>query len=248
MKAITFLLIFMGSLNLTFGQSSAIDVIKKVNDTYAQSKSFQIITRYDYFANYTTLEVKETKEGILKKDGKQVYNKVGDLERLETKKLKIIANNEEKLLVVQPNQDIEAQSGYIMDMELEKILAQAKDIRLEDKGTYWFISIASAVDEITQINIAVEKNIYFISKVIIYYRNPIKIDEEDNDGLDEIPRLEITYKVDFKPKFSKNDFSENKYIKSRGNKKQPSDDFKDYQFIDYCEKSKDEQNKDVHIE
>ena len=167
--------------------------------------------------------------------------KIGDMERFENKKLKIIANHEEKLLIVQPNLDTDDGKGYNMDPELQKILALTDNVQLEDKGTYWLLSMPLGLDDIERVNMSVEKNTYFISKAIIYYRNPVRLDMENKDMLEEKPRLEITYKADISPKFAKNDLSQDYYIRSSGGKKiQLSDQFKNYELVNYCDKPKNQ--------
>lgn len=242
MKIVTFFLFLLGLLNTAFGQTKVADIIKKVNETYSQNKSVKMTARYDLFSNYSTSKVFETKEGVLKKDGGQLCYKIGDLERFETKKLKIIANHEEKVLIVQPNQDKEDKTAYSMDVDLESVLSQAENVYIEDKGTYWFLSMPLNIEEMERVNISVEKNTYFISKAIIYYRNASRLDSEDTNIPEEKPRLEITYKMDTQPKFTKDELSEKHYIQSNGAKIQLSEHFKDYQLINYCDQSKNKQN------
>lgn len=243
MKNITVFLLLLASFNVAYGQGNTVDIIKKVNESYAQNKTMMMTSRYDLFTNYTTLKIHESKQGVLKKDNTQLSYKIGDMERFENKKLKIIANHEEKLLIVQPNFDKDDGNGYSMDADLQKILGQPENAQIEDKGTYWLLSMPLAIEDIERINISVEKSTYFISKAIIYYRNAVRLDIENNDMLEEKPRLEITYQADISPKFEKNSFSQAYYVRSSsGNKIQLSEHFKDYELVNYCEKPKNQQD------
>jgi hypothetical protein len=239
MKNITVFLLLLAPFSTALGQGNAIDIIKKVNESYGQNKAMMMTAQYDLFANYATAKVYESKQGVLKKEKAQLSYKIGDMERFENKKFKIIANHEEKLIIVQPNLDTDDGKGYNMDPELQKILAVTDNVQMEDKGTYWLLSMPLALDDIERVNMSVEKSTYFISKAIIYYRNLVRLDIENKDMLEEKPRLEITYKADTSPKFAKNDLSQDYYIRSSsGNKIQLSEQFKNYELVNYCEKPK----------
>ena len=68
MKNISIFLWLLASFNTAFGQTNAVDIIKKVNDAYGQNQAMMMTARYDLFVNYATTTVYESKQGVMKKE------------------------------------------------------------------------------------------------------------------------------------------------------------------------------------
>jgi hypothetical protein len=241
MKKTTVFAICILVLTNAYGQSKAVDIINSVNATYAKMTTIMVTSRFDLYANHTTTKVYETKTGVYrKKDGQSSY-KIAGMEKFDSPKYRILANHDQKMLMVQPNNtgtNPSDKPSLSMDTETAKILSNTDNATVEDKGSYWIISILPKIGDTEKNSIWVEKSSYLITKMVSYYRKAKNLDPNDKKTTPEKPRLEITCTIDQKPKIAKADFSEAHYILLSDGKIQLSARLKGYKLINYCEQPK----------
>jgi hypothetical protein len=222
----TLLTIFLiASTLVVSAQNNAATVIKKVNESYANQKNMLIATTYKMFTNHSTSVVFETLQGSIKKQGLKIAYKLKDIERLENASRRIAINHDDKTVFVEPNNS--NRQTYVMDADLEKFLTENNVGEVLDKGTSWLLTIELETPDIERVQIEINKSSNFITKMVNFYKLPVRLNQENTSAPEEKPRMEISFQVDTNPSFTSTDFAESKFIKVVNGKVVLSDSYKD---------------------
>ena len=217
------------SFNILKAQNDAATVIKQINEAYDRNKNMLITNTYKMYVNHTTNTAYETLEGITKKQGLKLTYQLKNIERLENASRRIVINNDDKTMFVEPN--TKDRSSYIMDANLEKYLQENKIGTIEDKGTQLVLTIALEAKDIEKIQIVVNKSSFMIDKFITYYKQAVRLNPENLQMPEEKPRMEVSFQINLNPTFNPNDFKESKFIKVVNGKVSLSEQYKNYRLM-----------------
>ena len=225
------LIIFISilSFNILKAQNDAATVIKQINEAYDRNKNMLITNTYKMYVNHTTNTAYETLEGVTKKQGLKLTYQLKNIERLENASRRIVINNDDKTMFVEPN--TKDRSSYIMDANLEKYLQENKIGTIEDKGTQLVLTIALEAKDIEKIQIVVNKSSFMIDKFITYYKQAVRLNPENLHMPEEKPRMEVSFQINLNPTFNPNDFKESKFIKVVNGKVSLSEQYKNYRLM-----------------
>jgi hypothetical protein len=211
-------------------QNDAANIIKSVNEAYSNQKNMLITTTYKMYSTHSTNTVYETMQGTVKKQGYKIAYRLKDIERLENASRRILVNHEDKTVFVEPNKG--NRQTYVMDTELENFLKENNVGQVTDKGSYWLLVIEMETNDLDRIQIEVDKTTKFIIKLTNFYRQEVRLDQNNPQAPLGKPRLEITFQVNTNPVFTTGEFSESKFIKLTNGKASLNDSLKNkYQIM-----------------
>jgi hypothetical protein len=225
MKSKLLIIFLLVSTLVASAQNDASSIIKRVNESYANQKNMLIATTYKMFANHSTAVVFETLQGSIKKQGLKIAYRLKDIERLENASRRIIVNHDDKTVFVEPNNS--NRQSYVMDADLEKFLTENSLGQVVDKGTAWLLTIELETPDIERVQIEINKSTNFITKMVNFYKQAVRLNQDNMSIPEETPRMEISFQVDTNPSFTATDFSESKFIKLVNGKVILSESFKD---------------------
>ncbi len=187
---------------------------KKVDLVYSATSMYSVDIQYSVFDNHSGGNLVEQKYGQYFKNKNLSYTKILNIETIVNTKITIVANNEDKVLVIADTRKIELSP---IQTNIDTLLKLCDNIKIQDIGvTERYYSLDFGKDENTEfskIDIYINLSNYSIKKLVMFYNETMPLTQNDYYGLEKKPRLEIVYKT-FTPMSKANEllFSESTYL------------------------------------
>lgn len=191
-----------------------IDDLIRLNKEYAKRSSLKMDIVYQGFASYHSKEPEDTQYGIVKKQGENIYNQIGQLESLHNEECNLIVDENAKMISIMKIlskadvPDLES----VLDL-IEKYMGKSKNIiqvKIDQTHKEYSIKIPG-YSEYSEIRLVYDFKLWLVKKIILYYNQEESVVE---GGKKEKPRLVITYKnIDTNPIFSKTEFKIERFVK-----------------------------------
>ncbi len=209
------LIILISGLHLQAQTISA--VFAKTNEAYKNAQNLSMNIRYELFTNYTTTAPYETSSGTYIKQGNSYYSSLLGITTIQNRKYKLSISNTDKVIIVtNPVKPGKAPSMVETDTLLKQCSSTLVQTNTDGSTTCVLRFDKVAFSEYDRIEITSGAN-GFITKMVLFYREALSLDETDPNLKKEKPRLVITYSdINTSPVISEDQFSEKKYIQENG--------------------------------
>lgn len=193
------------------------EVFEKTNKAYSDAENISMNIQYDLYSNYTSNAPYESSSGTYIKQGNSYYSNLLGITTIQNKKYKLSISNDEKIIIVgDPVKTGKAPSVVETDTLLKQ--CSSTEVRKTTEGSTVCVLHFEQVpfSEFDRIEIETSKN-GFVTKMVLYYREAISLDETNPQLKKEKPRLVITYSnINTNPTIKPDQFSEKPYISDNG--------------------------------
>jgi len=204
---------------------------EKINEAYVKISEISMEMEYKAFSTFESSAPIEKTLGEIKRSGKRVYYKTGNIESLYDSVNNILVDHEEKMISISPALKF---SGNILPDK--KLFDMA--LKMCEKITYKNInaslacySMYAALPEYERIDIIFNKKNYIIEGMNLYFSSKQNLTDDEN-AKEEKPRLEITYtSIRLSPAFAENEFSEKRFLNKNNEQYTPVAALKNYTVI-----------------
>ncbi len=191
MKVKFLLLAAFGLLSLSVSGQNVNEVLKKMSAQLSQNKPLQFDTRYDLYRDAKAKTVYESYKGNFRKnDRNDVYMKIGNTEFINSGKMALKVNHDQKAMVITDRQQFS--TG---DFDVSKLLQFCKIQSFKSFKEDWeIILVPNEFSGLTysKIVVLVNKN-YTMKKQTFFYNTGIDFSKDYRKQDVTHPRLEITY-------------------------------------------------------
>ena len=223
-------------LNLLIGIScsraqNAADDFLKINRAYEKHVTLSMDLVYNYYPDHTTGKISETEAGHIDRDGAQIHYTLSDAETVQNDKYYTSVDHENKLIVV--SERYKPSRTRLMEVNIDSMLSFCSKVEYAEAGggqKKYTLSFSSYTYD--EIEIVFDAESYLIGKLVLYYHDPVKTDEEDETGTAYAPRIEILYQnIKTEPVFEPNAFSETRFVYMENGQFKCKPDYKEYHVI-----------------
>lgn len=218
----------------TNSQNAKQDVLK-INEAYSKFNDLSMSITYNVYANAASSIPAESETGSFKQHGSLRYSRIKEIESLQNKEYLVVVDNEEKIIVV--GNPVKFNPKKITLLDLDTAFAKCSSVKFIDNNTgqkgYKLMFKQNIVSEFDAIDLYFNKKSFLVEKMVFYYREKIKINEEDENAVKEKPKLEIIFSnMNFKTIADINFFSEARFIEKKKGKYYPVSAYNQYNLID----------------
>src|ERR1022692_3483062 len=171
--------------------------VTKINVAYKDLNLVHINVTYNLYKNHISkILYKSDKGEVIKKGKKQLY-RISTVEMLTNEKYCIMTDKNTKLLVVSDPVNIRKQ--YLpIDLDTTMKLFKSIEFFKVSESQYGY-KLKFDFTDYEEIDFCFNPKSFFIEKLTIYQRSPVKLDPTNDTMQKEKPRMEIIYKYDTKP-------------------------------------------------
>jgi hypothetical protein len=189
---------------------------------------------YELFQNKDTKIPFQKETGELKRDGDLQYSRIGNIEMVRSKNYITIADHGDKnisVLGLSAENENPVMKTFMVDIENTlKICTKAEFKKENSTQNSYLLEMPS--EEYSQVKIVYNSKTFLIEKLIMFYLKEENLSEEEG-GLKEAPRLEITYmNIDTSPKLKALEFTYDKFLEMKSGKLVCREAYKGYELID----------------
>ncbi len=206
-------------------------VLKKIKEKYASLEKVEYTTHYQLFKGHNGTQVKDSYEGYVYRNGKSVYQKIGETEFVYGADYYLHISHKEKALVL----DL-AQQNINLEIDLKQALQGCKNKTIEEEGNHYIIQLEYqdyGNHPYSKIRMKVRKSDYLLSNLGLYYKGSQDFSNDRNKTDYAQPYLNIEFsKISTKPRDKKELFEFSNYISSNNGMLNPSGDCVGYELID----------------
>jgi len=182
-------------------------------------------------------QIKSQIHGIIKKDGRLLYQQVGEITVVKNEDYSVFVNNDEKLLVVDPNPKLKnpIKKEDLLRINVDTLKSWILKSELSSNSNKNTIVFTLKRGEYSRIIIDYDPNTYFLFKMELHARESYTAADQTQYTV----KMEILFnKMSTEEQFSIDDFSENKYvIIGKKNKVDAVGTFRTYRLINNLEKT-----------
>lgn len=203
---------------------------ENINQAYAKLTTLQTQVDYVYYSSHSTKTVGQTLQAVLSIKGADYHYQLGEVETLYTSNLTIIADHEEKKIMLDGGH-IRARD-VLFGANLDTLLTVCHRIKASyPGGRVKKYELYAHLAETERIDIYFDTTTFLMQKVVLFYKEPLKV---EYGGTGDKPRLELVYRrQDTQPTFAKNLFDPGRFVKKSGHRFLASGTFRTYQIIDH---------------
>jgi hypothetical protein len=209
-------------------------VFREVNTAYAKASSMSMQIQYKLYTNYISVTPYESSAGEFVKQNNNYYSSLLGITTIQNNKYKLsISDNEKTIIVSDPHASEKSPSVPQIDSMLAK--CSSSELKTEANGYKNCILHfeKNPFSEFDRIEIEINTD-HFVSKLVMFYREAVTLDETNPSLKKEKPRLEISYSsITAHPVFAEDQFSEKKYISADGKKIALTPSFATYRLLNY---------------
>ena len=226
---ISILFLLLLSKTNSYAQNFVED-FKKINEIY--TSGIDMSYTYSYYNYYKSIKPDNVIKGQIK-SYKNMYRIVmGDIEIINGRHLKVIADHKGKTLTLD-SADLKQMSDYSSENTIEKLTSNYEKVEYIDKGSLATYKIYSNNGLTVYSEITVYKSSFIIESIGIYFMD--KRDDFRKGGVRN--KLIINYSnVKTGIKIPDSDFSIDKFIYYRNNEFKLNADYKQYEFVNMVSK------------
>jgi hypothetical protein len=219
---------------LTAPAQTIAEAFRKVNETYSKTPSISMQVHYRLFSDYTATVPFESNDGVFFRNGNSFYSSLLGITTVQNKNVRIsVSENDKTIIVSDPSEKGKNPSTIEIDSMLAR--CSSSELRNEENGSRRCILFfdKSPFSEFDRIEILIGSN-NFVTKIILFYREAVKLDETIPGMKKEKPRLEISYSdIDTSPSFPENKFSEKPFVQLKGKEYSPSPAYSAYRILNH---------------
>ena len=199
------------------------EVVKKLNTSFENFKTYSSEVTYSLFDS-TSSEPVEVKNGIILKEGGNLFFKLGDIEMLTTPSTIVQVDKGLKQIAYIPNQTKDQKLRDSNLKMIDKALETCGRTYLKKEGNLSYVQLDSCLFSQYQ-------SIKFFYNPIKYFIDEIHLKTANNE------ELKIVYsKVKINKSLPKGTFSISKYLKDSGKEATLNELFSGYEFENYFNK------------
>lgn len=208
--------------------------VRKVNETYAKTKTVSMKIHYRLFQNYATAIPFEDKTGTFIRQGQNYFSQLLGITTVQNGSVKLSVSDADKTIIVSDaDRKIAAPSNVMID----SLIKRCSKVEFTDLGEgrklYRLRFEKTAFFEYDMIDLQFGSN-YFIEKIVLFYREAVVLDETAGNMKKEKPKLEISYsEINTQPVVAADQFSETKYIRKSGKTFVPATAFANWKVLNY---------------
>lgn len=206
---------------------------EQINQAYAQFKTLQTEVDYVYYPDHVSKTPGETLHAVLSLNGTSYHYRLQDMETLSTPEMTLLADHEEKQIMLDRSQRSVKQ--MLLGADLDQLLAVCTKIRFSypSPGIKKY-ELYAELAETERIDIYFHTNTFLMQRVVFFYNYTLS---EEEGGTGKKPRLELVYRSQNpKPQYSKDLFSPGRFVQKSGDRFVTVAAFKGYQIQDYLSK------------
>lgn len=206
------------------------EVLTKVKDAQSNTKELAYRSTYQLFKGHKSNEVHTSYEGYLYRKGKQVYQRIDDVEFIYGEDYYLHVSHREKAMML----DVQ-QKAIQVETDIQQLLAQCSEKELRDKEDYYEIVLwykHAANSPFGVVKLRVEKESFSIRRMDLYYSHlqDFSVDYKQQDL--QRPHLRILFDEVNPDKETKGLFDFSKYLHKKQNKLIPAGSCSGYELID----------------
>jgi hypothetical protein len=202
---------------------------ENINKVYAQLNTLQTEVDYVYYSSHSSKVAGETLKAVLSINGADFHYKLGDVETLYTSNLTIIADHEEKKIMLDRGHN--QVRDVLFGANLDTLLTVCHRIKTSfpSAGIKKYELYANLA-ETERIDIYFDSTTFLMQKVVLFYNEPLRM---EYGGTGDKPRLELVYRrQDRQPKFAPKLFDIDRFVQKTNKGYQSSPTFRNYKIID----------------
>ncbi|MCO6175371.1 hypothetical protein NHF50_09980 [Flavobacterium sp. NRK F10] len=171
--------------------SKIAEILSKSNEQYQKKESLAVSLSYKLYSTYSSNFVTESYEGITVNSNKDNYIRIHNTEFINTSKLALKINHDQKLVLLIPSSSVPQNSP----LNVEDYIKYFKTKKLQSIGNEWIIEFQTST--LTQlpygkVKIYIEKGTYKIKKQVLYLLEKVPYKEKGVEKTNT-PRLEIVF-------------------------------------------------------
>lgn len=223
------------SLFFSAAAQNAKQDILKINETYTSLEDLSMDITYTLFPSAKSKVPAETHAGCFKQHGIMKYSKVKDIEAVHNKNYSLVIDNDDKLIVVANPAKFSASKITMLDLEKSLSLCSSVEFigTTGNQSGYKLVFKQNAPSEYDAVELYFNKKTFLVEKLVMYYRQTIKLNEEDPNSAKDKPRLEIAFSnASLKKITDISFFLEEKFIEKKKGKYYTASAYNSYQLID----------------
>ena len=192
---------------------------RAVNEAYINAEKLKMNVNYTLFPSYTSVDAFEKDKGVFMKEGKNTYSNLLGIISLSNSKAMVTLDSNERTIVVT---DAATKSDRNpSQVNLDTLLGICSSIEYKDLPgglKYYKLNFDQVpVFEYNAIEVYIDGKTNFLSRLTMFFRMEMDMDDGDDVYTKQKPRLEIVYTdVSTNPVFAADQFSEVKYINMQG--------------------------------
>ena len=216
--------------DVAFSQNMKED-IRKVNLVYDKNDKISMDIIYNAYETYESSRIADTYVGSMKRNGKNYYSKILDIETVYTDKYALVINKEKKQLIV--NNPIMFNNSNVTMVDVDESFNSYSEVKEKTETAtqkvYYFKVKKNIITNVSAFDIYINKETFFVEKAVIYYAHELKSNPNDANEKYKKPRLEIVFNnININPTFEAGFFDYNSYITAKGTEFKLTDTYKDY--------------------
>lgn len=196
---------------------AAID-FRLVNEAYLKAAALKTDVGYTLFPSYTSTVPFEKSKGVFMKQGSSTYSNLLGIISLSNSKVTVTLDSNEQTIVVTDPPSRNVKDPSLVD--LDTLLNTCTSIEYKELGELKYYKLRFdqvPAFEYNAIEVYIDSKTNFLSRLTLFFRMEMDMDDGDDKYTKEKPRLEIVYtNVNTRPVFAQDQFSETKYISIQG--------------------------------
>lgn len=207
---------------------------RAVNEAYTNSDKLRMDVNYTLFPSYTSLTPFEKERGVFMKEGKNTYSNLLGIVSLSNSKVSLTLDSNEQVIVVadpagkrngSPSMvDMDTLLGSCSSVEYKLLAGDLKFYKMKFDGVLF--------SEYDAIEVYIDPKSNFISRLMLYYRVELDLDEEGSACAKDKPRMEIVYSnIDTNPVFNTDQFSETRMLRPNGKSFSPAPAYSKFRIV-----------------
>jgi hypothetical protein len=222
MSRLTFflsLLLFTGNLfaqQATVAQAAA--DLRLVNQAYNNAKLLRMEIGYNLFADYSSTVPVQQEKGLFLRQERNTYSNLLGTVTLNNSRVSLTLDSAGQAIIV--SDPLPKSRNNPQPVNLDSLLQQcsAIDFHADAGKKYYKLHFDKApFMEYAAVEIYINSSSNFIEKLVLYFRESVDLNEEDDVVKKSRPRLEIAYSnISTTPVFSAQQFSESQFISGAG--------------------------------
>ena len=208
-------------------------VFKKSLAATTENKTFEVGTQYKIFRGNEGTKALEEYTGVLSKNEGKVYQKLGNMELLQTDTYFVKLNHDDQEIIVLNSSE---NQQHLPTVDIHKTLEHFEKGDIKDKGDYYqleFIGKPNNRLRIEKLHIDIYKNSYLIKKQVIYFSYLTDFSVYQTKSLKkdfDSPRLEVVF-TDYNNEVDLSNFKQERYFSVANNTVILGREFKDFEII-----------------
>ncbi|MDI9342047.1 MAG: hypothetical protein QM534_15855 [Sediminibacterium sp.] len=181
-----------GTLSAQTALQQAAGDLRKVKAYYDTHPQMSMDTYYMAFDEHHTLAPKETSYGTYIRNGKWYYTRMLHVETFSSSDLVIVADHEEKQVVVADQTEEDNAFAMVPVDSLLQICSSVTTVKSQNPGEKGY-SMNFEDGEYSRIEFYIDAQYFRFTRIVLFYDMAINL-SGDYYGVDKRPRLEVMYK------------------------------------------------------